>query len=366
MNSLPSYNHSQALASLADESYQLYFVYNLQHRELEYINAAFEEIWQISREECMRNLSYVLETIHPEDRRFAYEQYEKIYTNGSFLQRKEFRIVVPGGATKWIKMSARCVGQHDQIVYIAGFAEDVTPVKAYIDKLIADNAQKNTVLEIIAHDLAAPFSTIQGLVNTLHVSLAHNPDPEVRQLLTYIQDTCKRGMNLIHDFINQKFLESSQIELRKQRVDIVKKVRQFLSDFQHTEAVHARKLEVISLDTPIFARVDELKFVQVIYNLVSNAVKFTREDGKILIAVTEQEKYVLLVVQDDGIGISKGLQTNLFDKFTKSRRSGLRGEKSVGLGLSIVKTIVELHQGRIWVESEENQGTTFFIQFPKE
>jgi two-component system sensor histidine kinase VicK len=97
---------------------------------------------------------------------------------------------------------------------------------------------------------------------------------------------------------------------------------------------------------------------------VSNANKFTRRNGHIRVTVQEKAGNTILSVRDDGIGIPKDLQPQLFERFTRARRPGLKGEETVGLGLSIVKRIVELHGGKIWVESEENKGSTFFIELP--
>jgi two-component system sensor histidine kinase VicK len=114
----------------------------------------------------------------------------------------------------------------------------------------------------------------------------------------------------------------------------------------------------------VFVQVDQTKFMQALVNLVSNANKFTHTNGHIRVTVQEKAGSITLSVSDDGIGIPKDLQPQLFERFTKARRPGLKGEETVGLGLSIVKRIVELHGGKIWAESEENKGSTFFIELP--
>lgn len=116
----------------------------------------------------------------------------------------------------------------------------------------------------------------------------------------------------------------------------------------------------------IYAEVDSMKFIQVINNLISNAIKFTYDNGLIHIHVEDKSGSVLISVRDNGIGIPPKYQPVLFDKFTKARRPGIRGGESVGLGMSIIKTIVDLHNGNIWFESEENKGTTFFIEIPRQ
>jgi two-component system sensor histidine kinase VicK len=105
--------------------------------------------------------------------------------------------------------------------------------------------------------------------------------------------------------------------------------------------------------------------MQVINNLISNAIKFTPDGGRIELAVAQEPGRVLISVADDGIGIPEALQPVLFERFTPARRSGLRGEKTTGLGMSIIKTIVGLHEGRIICQSTENEGSTFTIELPR-
>ena len=93
-------------------------------------------------------------------------------------------------------------------------------------------------------------------------------------------------------------------------------------------------------------------------------MKFTPDGGTIRVSLARRDTAVLLTIADTGVGIPAALQAGLFEKFTKARRTGLRGEKSTGLGMSIIKTIVDLHQGRIWLDSTEGQGTTFYIELP--
>ena len=105
--------------------------------------------------------------------------------------------------------------------------------------------------------------------------------------------------------------------------------------------------------------------MQVLTNLISNALKFTPDMGNISITLTDQDKDILITVRDTGVGIPKDLQPYLFEKFTRAGRPGIKGEPSIGLGMSITKTIIDWHNGQIWFESEENKGTTFYIKIPK-
>ena len=149
-----------------------------------------------------------------------------------------------------------------------------------------------------------------------------------------------------------------------QRVNIVEKVRQIIEQFQASEKKLRKSFHLLSFSKSLFVTVDETKFMQAINNLLSNALKFTRDDGSIMVHIEDKRETFLIKVQDNGIGIPADMQPFLFDKFTKARRPGIKGEPSIGLGMSIIKTIVEWHKGRIWFESTEGKGSTFFIEVP--
>ncbi len=151
-------------------------------------------------------------------------------------------------------------------------------------------------------------------------------------------------------------------------MNLVERFTQIVEQYQITEQNNAKQFILYSSDPSVYAQVDDVKFFQAITNLISNAIKFTPDDGIITIRVEDQEEAgtVLITIQDNGIGIPGKYHAGLFDKFTKARRPGLHQEPTTGLGMSIVKTIIEWHKGRVWFESEENRGTTFFVEVPKE
>ncbi|OUJ70307.1 hypothetical protein BXP70_24750 [Hymenobacter crusticola] len=123
----------------------------------------------------------------------------------------------------------------------------------------------------------------------------------------------------------------------------------------------------LALDLPaesVYAALQPEKFARVLDNLLSNALKFTPAGGTITLGLQWHDGRARIRVQDTGIGIPSQLHAQLFDKFNPSRRTGLQGEPTTGLGLFIAKQIVELHGGQIWLESREQHGTTFFLELP--
>ena len=180
-----------------------------------------------------------------------------------------------------------------------------------------------------------------------------------------IERVSKKAIRLIQDFIQQEFLGSARVNLQKTRCDLVKIFETLIEEYQESENKLGQTFRFHINQANIYAELDESKFMQAINNLISNAIKFTPDGGEISIGLEGKEDKVLITVADTGIGIPKKFQAGLFDKFNDARRPGLKGEPSAGLGMSIIKTIVEWHQGKIWLDSEENKGTTFFIEIPK-
>lgn len=352
------------LEQVAEKSTQAFFIFDTTQQQLRYINPAFEKIWQRNRQAIYPNLQVIMDSIHPEDQVYMAEQYKRLLYNEE-SKSVECRIVLPDGTLKWVCFTAYLIPQHKATQFIAGYAEDISKGKAYSSNLLKYNAKKNAVLEIISHDLAAPFNTIQGMVSLIEKKLAQQEYTEAEDLLKYIKESSKRGSDLIRDFVNQEFLESSEVVLNKNRIDIVEKVRMIIEDYKNGKKLIPKQFELTTSHDSVFVEIDEMKFVQVLNNLISNAIKFTPDNGSISLHVEEKQDTILITVADNGIGIPKALQPVLFEKFTKARRPGLRGEKSVGLGMSIIKTIVELHQGTIGFESEEDKGSRFFIEIPK-
>jgi two-component system sensor histidine kinase VicK len=164
--------------------------------------------------------------------------------------------------------------------------------------------------------------------------------------------------------LREEHQESERIFIKKSRFDIVERVRATLTKLVETN--HDKNFTLITKLDNLYINADSVKFFQVIHNLISNAIKFTPEGGQIDITLEEGEEDFIVSVKDNGIGIPNEFQSLVFQRNEVVRRSGLKGEKSMGLGLPIVKSLVELMNGEIWFESTEDRGSAFFVRFPKE
>jgi len=212
--------------------------------------------------------------------------------------------------------------------------------------------------------LAGPFNMLQQLASVLDERTQALKDPLVRKLIGVMEETCRDSVNLIRDFVDGEFMDSASLELKRIRVDLVLNLQQVVETCQQGEHLVAKHFTFESSHPTTYVEIDNNKFLQVINNLVSNAIKFTHEGGRIAVGLVQHHDHVLVTVADDGIGVPAHLHAELFDRFTKARRPGLRGEKTTGLGMFLIQTIVRLHGGTIWLESAENQGATFYIKLP--
>jgi signal transduction histidine kinase len=154
------------------------------------------------------------------------------------------------------------------------------------------------------------------------------------------------------------FLHLTPVDVR----DIFKKV---ITDFQPMAELENHTVAVSLPDRlkPIMA--DAEKVGLIISNLLSNAIKFTPEGGRIEIKAEDYIKGVLITVRDNGVGIAPEDQKRIFERFYQVRPEHIAGHGGMGIGLTIVKQLVELHQGQIWLESEPGKGTTFFVTLPR-
>jgi two-component system sensor histidine kinase VicK len=350
-------------SALTENIDQVVFAYQVEAQKFSYLNPAFEQVFQLTRQSI--NASQLLQMVHPEDLEYVQEVYEDLL-KGEIKKRSEFRFILTDERERWLRVKPILLEEKGKQL-LAGLAEDITDFRHYAETELKFSHKKNAIIQMLSHDLAGPLGTIQSLSSLVATRVKGYNDKDVNHVVDLITQTSKGGIRLIQDFVTQEFLESSETELITGRINIVKKLREVVEQYEATQQNSKITFELISSDPSIYIEVDEIKLIQVVTNLISNAIKFTHDDGHITVRVEDKEDTgtLLISVEDNGIGIPKKYHTSLFDKFTKARRPGLREEPSVGLGMSIIKTIIEWHKGKIWFESEENKGTIFFVEIPK-
>lgn len=326
------------------------------------MNAAFEKFFQTNL--AIVSIAEISAMIHPDDRAYMGENYWAMKP-GVMKNNLDFRILLPNKKEHSLRLSMFFdEGQSGERV-LTGYLEDISDAKAHSDKLNEFANKKNAILNILSHELAGPLNSIDSLTTLLDKETRYLESKEINQWIALMRKTSRNGIQLIQEFLQQEFIESAGVALVKKRTELVIIFRNAILEYQQSDVQSAKNFVFRASAEAIYAEIDESKLFQVINNLISNAIKFTPDGGTITVGIEQSAQTLLITVADNGIGIPEKYHATLFDKFSQARRKGLKGEPSVGLGMSIIKTIVEWHEGKIWFESEENKGTTFYIEMAK-
>ncbi|MES2767318.1 MAG: hybrid sensor histidine kinase/response regulator [Bacteroidota bacterium] len=238
----------------------------------------------------------------------------------------------------------------------------------HIEKLTEMNGEKDRLMQIVSHDLRSPLGGIRGLAEILMESDEQVNVATVQEFSKIITHTVDGLLELVNDLLDLAKIESGKVNLNMTEFDFGETVK-YASDLVRLVALKKGVfLNAEYPDEPIIIKADEPKLKQTINNLLSNAIKFTPKGGNVDIIVEKgkekNSKNLLITVRDSGMGISEEMLKTVFEKFGDHQRNGTHGEKGSGLGLSIVKRFVELHNGTVKIESKVGEGTAFHIVMP--
>ncbi len=243
--------------------------------------------------------------------------------------------------------------------------ERTTELNLEHEKLIHMNKMNNDILSIVAHDLRSPLTIIMSMIDLLELDypeIAAHENGYIENILK----ACNRMTSLISDLLDSSKLESENFELTLIEDDIVSLIKETATEFESDLQRKQVDLNITTTNPRIALLMNRERLWQVFSNILSNAIKFSHEKSRVDVDIDDQsEKLVTITVRDYGVGMSKLRLDVLFEKFTNAGRSGTRGEHSTGLGMSICKRLVELHQGTIRVDTKVEQGTTISLSFPK-
>lgn len=265
------------------------------------------------------------------------------------------------GSVYWVQsiITPMYSGGHN----ITGFLSimfDITSLKENERKLKELNETKDNVIATVSHDLKTPINNIKYLGEIIYYSKVN--ENEKNKIYELIFNSCDQSQKLLIELLEVYELEDKTYKLETQITNLNEFIIQTLNPFMEIVKQSNLQLDLYLSKEIIHIELNQEKFVRVINNLISNAIKYTPVKGIISVKtyLIENGK-VRIEIADTGIGIPKKFQPILFDKFTKAGRIGLKNEKSTGLGMSIVKQIIELHGGSISLKSKEGLGTTFYI-----
>ncbi len=217
---------------------------------------------------------------------------------------------------------------------------------------------KSQLLGTVAHDLRNPIAAVESIAMLMEMD---DIDADTQENLNLIKASCTKARTIIEDLLESARNENT-LEFKTQRTELNTFLLNTVESWKVQKSTN--NLEVLSLVSPAYVMINHEKFQRVLDNLIGNALKFSKERSKVEVVLTKKDDDIVIEIKDKGIGIPKDKISIIFNPFTKAGRTGLKGEQSTGLGLSIVKQIVEKHKGKIEAESEEGKGSTFRIVLP--
>ena len=216
----------------------------------------------------------------------------------------------------------------------------------------------------VSHELRTPLSILRGYIETL-LDSPKTPREELSRILRVMDRHSKRLESLVEDLLTLARLESGNLDLQLGTVDLSNFFREMIRDWE--KKLTSKRLNMIVDVPPELSpiRVDGTRLQEALYNLLDNAVKYSRDDGQIRLSARQRDGEIELTVSDDGIGIGKEDLPRIFERFYRADKARSPDKvRGTGLGLAIVKHIAQLHGGRVEADSELGKGTTIRVLIP--
>lgn len=299
-----------------------------------------------------------LALVHPDDRARIFQEVANTMENNAPYDT-EYRVLWADGTTHHIASRAKLLLDDQQKpLLMTGTCWDIT------EKIHAERIKEEFV-STVSHELRTPLTSIAGVLGLLNDGALDLASDKAQQLLVIAYRNSQRLKVLIDDLLDIDKLSNGKMEFNLQPLAVAPLLQRALDENKHYAEQYHVEYHFHSELASAFANLDEQKFLQVMSNLLSNAAKFSTPHSIVLVqllAVSEQ--HLRIAVIDKGIGIPKSEFVHIFEKFYQVDASDTRKKGGTGLGLAIAKLMVEKMHGSIGFTSEENLGSTFYIDFP--
>jgi PAS domain S-box-containing protein len=224
---------------------------------------------------------------------------------------------------------------------------------------------KNEFVSVVSHELRTPLTSIRGSLGLLLGGTVGNYTDKAKKLLDIANSNCERLLLLINDILDIEKIEAGKMDFHLAPVNIVDLIRETIDSNRLYADKYGVRVNLMKHDDNVLVNVDASRLIQVMTNLISNAVKYTSVNGNVDISVIQRGDIVRVTVTDYGAGVPENFRATIFQKFSQADSSSNRNQSGTGLGLSICKTIIEKFGGSINFTSKPNKETIFYFDLPK-
>lgn len=327
--------------------------------EMLFVSKACEALWQKTAISLYQNPDVWIERIHKEDQAFVQKNFERLAKEGGNYSI-EYRIVRDDGTIRFIRDVGGVVAngsEKDEL--IVGEARDITFEKE-VDRV------KTEFVSLASHQLRTPLTAIGWFSELLLDEKNGKLTKRQKEYVHEVREGNKRMTDLVNALLNTSRLDLGSFVIDPVPTDLIALSKDVIKEMQKDlKQKKMRVYEEYQKNLPNI-QVDEKLMRMIFQNLISNAIKYTPEKGQIDVSVRAEEGVVRIQVKDTGFGIPQSQQQNIFSRLYRAENVVQKKIEGTGLGLYIVKSILDQSGGKIWFESEEDQGSTFFVEIPLE
>lgn len=251
----------------------------------------------------------------------------------------------------------------------SGFISGIVCVLSDITEQEKIDRERREFVSNVSHELRTPLTSMRSYTEAL-IDGAWQDEEVAPKFLDVIQSETDRMIRMVTDLLNLSKMDAGRQALQLDTLDLTRLIGSILDryDMLLQSEMYVDKQYTLTRELPtesLWVEVDQDRFIQVVDNILNNAIKYSPDGGQITCRLVETSDNVVISITDEGLGIPKKSLPHVFKRFYRVDKARSREQGGTGLGLAISKEVIELHGGRIWVNSRENKGSTFFVSLPK-
>ncbi len=344
--------------------------YDIVNNQIEWDDRV-RELWGVQEDEAITYEVFAA-GIHPDDRERVEQELASVFEpGGSRRFESDYRVIHRvDGEVRWIRATGNVLFEGEQAIRIVGTVEDISEARAAREQLKETqrqlreaDQQKDQFLAMLGHELRNPLAAIRGASDLLKIM---NHDAATTQKVQSILERQTSHMaKLLDGLLDVSRIARGKVVLEKESIDLAKLCREVIADRSAHLRTDELRIETVIPDAALWVDGDGVRLAQVIDNLFTNACKYTDQGGRVVVSLERDGTEALLTVSDTGIGIDPELLPHIFELFRQTPQGLNRSLGGLGLGLSLVKGLVELHGGEVKAYSEgRGKGARFEVRLP--
>ncbi|WP_439555325.1 GAF domain-containing protein [Dyadobacter sp.] len=300
----------------------------------------------------------------PEDRANGAPEFERraAIENGR-VENERWHLRKDGSRFYGSGVTTPLLDEDGNLIGLLKVLRDLTVQKQGEDALKQADKRKDEFLAMLAHELRNPISTLRNAISVLKIT--HGIDTAASEIVGMMDKQATHLVRMIDDLLDVSRVTQGKIELKMERLELGPLVANAVKAIKPQFESRHKQLSLAVLTPELFAKADSTRLSQVVTNLLTNGLRYTEDDGHVWVSVFVENGYGAISIKDNGIGLSNEQQTSVFDLFVQGDNSLARTQGGLGIGLTLVKQLVEMHGGKVTAKSEGiGHGSDFWVYIP--